>query len=407
MVEFTGERVIPGQVNADLWSEHLARYAFARRYVRGQRVLDAGSGAGYGSAELAQEAGEVTGVDVSGEALEYARSNYPLSNLTFVAGSCDALPFSSGSFHAVVGFEVIEHLDQPREFIAECARVLRPGGLFVVSTPNKRYYAESRAATGPNLYHRHEFELDEFHRSLSEFFPEVRILLQNRVECFAFHPAKTFWAAEARMDGGAGNAEDAHFFIALCTRGVLPQQRSFVYVPRAANVLREREQHVLLLEKQLAQTQLWLQTTETERDDLLALFRGQKDELEACNRWAGQLNEQLAAAEAELARVQREGSEVAAAYEAKVQELDSENVKKTEWAIQTEARLSSELAAAHGQLAEYARLLEASEALMEERTRWAQRTLSEKEVLESQLNLVRGSRWMKAGRKLGLGPVLS
>ena len=53
MAEFTGERVIPGQVDADLLNEHLARYAFAVRLAGGKRVLDAGCGAGYGSAELA------------------------------------------------------------------------------------------------------------------------------------------------------------------------------------------------------------------------------------------------------------------------------------------------------------------------------------------------------------------
>jgi len=53
LVEFTGERVIPGQVNDDLWSEHIARYAYARRYAEGRRALDAGCGTGYGSAELA------------------------------------------------------------------------------------------------------------------------------------------------------------------------------------------------------------------------------------------------------------------------------------------------------------------------------------------------------------------
>ena len=53
-VEFTGERVIPGQVDADLLNEHLARYAFAARLARGKRVLDAGCGAGYGAAELAR-----------------------------------------------------------------------------------------------------------------------------------------------------------------------------------------------------------------------------------------------------------------------------------------------------------------------------------------------------------------
>ena len=413
MVEFTGERVIPGQVNADLWSEHLARYAFARRYAGGKKVLDAGCGAGYGTAELAQEADHVTGLDLASEALDYARANYPLENVTFTAGSCVALPFLSGSFDLVVAFEVIEHLEDPIAFIAESARVLKPGGLFIVSTPNKRYYAESRAATGPNLYHQHEFELHEFQTALSEFFPQVSLLLQNRVESFAFHPARTFWKADARVDGGAGNPEDSHFFVALCTRGALPEGRSFVYVPRAANVLREREQHVVLLEKELDQTRLWLRTTATERDDLLALFRKQKDELESRNHWAEQLNAQLADTQArvvevqeELASAQREASDVAAGYEAKVRELDSENLIKTEWAIDTEARLSSELAATTGQLVECAGLLTASETLMEERTRWAQRAEAEKAHLQSQLNLIRASRWIKAGRKLGLGPVV-
>ena len=65
MSEFTGERVIPGQVDVDLLNEHLARYSFAARLARGKRVLDAGCGAGYGSAELARSAESVVGVDVA------------------------------------------------------------------------------------------------------------------------------------------------------------------------------------------------------------------------------------------------------------------------------------------------------------------------------------------------------
>ena len=53
MTEFTGERLIPGQVDVDLFNEHMARYTFAVRFAGGKRVLDAGCGAGYGSAELA------------------------------------------------------------------------------------------------------------------------------------------------------------------------------------------------------------------------------------------------------------------------------------------------------------------------------------------------------------------
>ena len=50
MAEFTGERLIPGEVDIDLLNEHMARYHFAVRLARGKRVLDAGCGAGYGAA---------------------------------------------------------------------------------------------------------------------------------------------------------------------------------------------------------------------------------------------------------------------------------------------------------------------------------------------------------------------
>src|SRR5438105_12544550 len=102
LAEFTGERVIPGQVDPDLMNEHRARYAFAARLARGKRVLDAGCGAGYGSAELAHAADTVIGIDSAAEALEFARANYRLPNLQFEQASCTALPHADGSFDLVV-----------------------------------------------------------------------------------------------------------------------------------------------------------------------------------------------------------------------------------------------------------------------------------------------------------------
>src|SRR4051812_20160464 len=83
LAEFTGERVIPGQVDVDLLNEHLARYTFAARLARGKRVLDAGCGAGYGAAELAHVAQAVMGIDCPQEAVGFARENYRLPNLQF------------------------------------------------------------------------------------------------------------------------------------------------------------------------------------------------------------------------------------------------------------------------------------------------------------------------------------
>ena len=95
--------------------------------------------------------------------------------------------FKSGSFDLLTAFEVIEHLTDWRGLIQEAARVLNPTGLFLVSTPNRVYYAESRRLHGPNPYHVHEFGFEEFQSELGEYFPHVAILFQNRIEAFAFH----------------------------------------------------------------------------------------------------------------------------------------------------------------------------------------------------------------------------
>ncbi|MBV9745631.1 MAG: class I SAM-dependent methyltransferase, partial [Acidobacteriia bacterium] len=155
--EFTGERLVPGKVSDELLNEHMARYAFASRIAKGKRVLDAGCGTGYGSAELAHGAAFVTGADVAAEAIEYAREHYRLPNLWFERASCTALPHPDSAFDLVVAFEVIEHLENWRELLLEARRLLGRNGQFVVSTPNKLFYTESRGSEGPNPFHVHEF----------------------------------------------------------------------------------------------------------------------------------------------------------------------------------------------------------------------------------------------------------
>jgi len=147
------------------------------------------------------------------------------------------------------------------------------------------------AEEGPNPYHQHELKAEEFVAELSRVFSNVRLLLQNHVESFAFHPSSSFWPAEARIDGGAGAANEAHFLIGMCSRGDLPEARSFVYVPRAANLLHEREQHrkelaacVKLLEtaeSTVDERTLWAQAAEAQRQELL----GQLNMIRASRWW--------------------------------------------------------------------------------------------------------------------------
>ncbi len=345
MAEFTGERVIPGHVDIDLFNEHMARYAFAARLSRGKRALDAGCGAGYGAAELARAALNVVGIDSSLDAIEYARANYALTNLTFEQASCEALPHSDGSFDLIVAFEVIEHLANWSRFLREARRVLAINGQFIVSTPNKLYYAESRGADGANPYHVHEFEFDEFRDELRSVFPHVSLYLENHVEGVAFQPYEPGNTVEVRVDSGAARPDESHFFVAVCAHRPQVGNPAFVYVPRSANLLRERERHIGLLEAELSRKDDWLETATRELSRLQREHEAQTEDLNRSNTWAEELNRELemrrsrvAELQEELARDQRNAREVAEGYAAKVRDLEREIGEQTQWAIRPPGR---------------------------------------------------------------------
>jgi SAM-dependent methyltransferase len=406
LAEFTGERIIPGAVDVDLLNEHLARYAFAARLARGKRVLDAGCGAGYGSAELAHAAQAVVGIDVSSDALTFARANYRLPNLTFEMASCAALPHRDASFDLVVGFEVIEHLENWREFLREVRRVLAPNGQFIVSTPNKLYYTESRGEQGANPFHVHEFEFEEFRTELKSIFPYVSLYLENHVEGVTFQPHEPGNTVEVRVDAGEPAPNDSHFFVAVCAPRPQLGNPTFVYVPRAANVLREREKHIALLEHELVTKNQWLDKALGEHDALMKQFTAQKEALERSNRWAEEQNSEIAEGRALIGELQEEATEMAAAYEAKVRELEADIEAKTKWARDVEAALTAEVKKQTADLVAAVTALHHTEKELEERTAWALRLQEEAKALAGQLALVRDSRWVKLGRKVGLGPVL-
>ena len=413
LAEFTGERVVPGKVDVDLWNEHVARYVFAARSAGGKRVLDAGCGSGYGAARLALRASRVVAVDLAEEAIDYARQHYPMPNLDFVRASCTQLPARDGAFDLVVAFEIIEHLKDWEKLLQEAGRLLAPGGQFIVSTPNQEYYGASRGLSEPNPYHVHEFGFEEFRGALGKVFPQVSILMQNHVAAFALHPVQAFAPAEAYVESGGGEAQDSHFFVAICSNSAPAEAASFIYVPKAANILRERELHIEQLDRALAKEQ-------GEKQKLLEMYREQTAELEERNRWAAELDADLTAARNRIADLQQElaaqqaaAKEMADGYRVKVAELEQENRRTLEWGQETERRLESELARVAtdleqraNELAECVRLLDRAEATVTERTLWAQRLEAELGQVEAQLGMVRASRWMRLGRAFGLGPKL-
>ncbi len=390
-LEFTGERIVPGQVDPDLYHEHMARYAFACRLARHKRVLDAACGSGYGSAALAAHATFVAALDISLEAVEAARRAYGRPNLAFLAARAEQMPFRDAAFDLIVAFEVIEHLEDWRALLAEARRLLAPGGQFIVSTPNRLYYAETRALAGPNPYHVREFDYAEFRAALQEFFPSAAIYLQNHSGAITFSPLGPSGPAAAELAPGAQppDPESCHFFVAVCASAQQTGAPFYVYLPSSANVLHERETHIRKLQGELNQKDSWLDELRDAHAQLQAAHDATLAEMRAQTEWALRLEEQLKQAQqrivelqAELEEQQRSATAAVEAYEAQIRGFQP----KLE------------------ELERCARLLDEAEARVVERTRWAQSLDARVQELEKALAALRASRWVRLGRKLGMGP---
>jgi SAM-dependent methyltransferase len=409
--EFTGERVIPGSVDINLWNEHFARYALASRLSRGRRVLDLGCGTGYGTAQLALTAQTATGLDISADAIAYARNSYPASNLRWLQSSCTQLPFRDGTIDLAVAFEVIEHLEDWPALLHEVRRILAPGGQFVVSTPNRTYYAETRRLSGPNPFHAHEFEFTEFRDALTAVFPHVSLFLEDHTEGILFRSVAARSTADVRIDGREEPPEHSNFFIAVCAMTPQTGAPTFVYLPKTANLLKERGEHIHRLETELETKNSWLDQSHRDHQSLVELFRKQTTELEERNAWAEKLNEKIVAAGRRIEQLQNEvtaehaaAQQVVEAYTQKVADLERDVAERTRWALETEERLTGEIHAKCEELAQCVAFLDQAERTVEERTNWARTLDQECQQLRAKIEIVEASRWIRLGRTFGVGP---
>ena len=119
----------------------------------GVQLLDVGCGTGHHLAQLRSRGFEVAGVDGSPEMVAHARSNNP--GVTIEPGDVEALPFSAASFDVVVCIEVLRYLRSTSRCAAEMARVLRPGGVcLLTATPAlnlNAYWLVNRVASTTRL----------------------------------------------------------------------------------------------------------------------------------------------------------------------------------------------------------------------------------------------------------------
>ncbi|MGE0800689.1 MAG: glycoside hydrolase family 99-like domain-containing protein [Lautropia sp.] len=232
---FTGERFVPAVVG-DIELEHIHRYLLAEALVADRRVLDIACGEGYGSNILRRSAASVVGVDIDEAAVMHARGAYAQDGLEFQVGSCAAIPLGDASVDVVVSFETIEHHDAHEAMMREIRRVLAPGGLLVISSPDKREYSD--VPRFKNQYHVRELYAEEFGELLGRHFRHSRIYCQKVL----------YGSVIAARDAGAGdrfvsfNRADgvlhrqaglhaAPYLVALASDAELPAWPSSTYVP--------------------------------------------------------------------------------------------------------------------------------------------------------------------------------
>jgi ubiquinone/menaquinone biosynthesis C-methylase UbiE len=239
---FTGERFVPG-TKGEIWIEHWHRYHFASRWVAGKRVLDVACGEGYGAALLARQAAHVTGVDLSAAAIEHARGTYGgIANLELACAECTRLPLPDASIDVAVSFETLEHITAQEAFLDELARVLKPEGVLLLSSPNKLEYSERRGFSNP--FHVKELYREELAAMVGARFPAIAWYAQKPSFFSVIAPeaaageAQVIETDEANPDRASPKLESPLYFLVAASR----DRAALAALPALVSVLSDRDE---------------------------------------------------------------------------------------------------------------------------------------------------------------------
>lgn len=140
-------------------------YVIAMEYIHGQ-VLEVGCGEGRGVAVLMEKAQHFTAIDKITEAIEALRKKFP--NGTFISGNLPPLSgLNDNSYDSIVSFQVIEHIKDDHLFLKEIHRILKPGGVALITTPNRKM------SLTRNPWHIREYLPGELTKIARLFFNDV------------------------------------------------------------------------------------------------------------------------------------------------------------------------------------------------------------------------------------------
>ena len=296
--EFMHERYVPGAFWKLTEYEHFPRYAMATLFAQGQRVLDFGCGTGYGTARLATVAQTVVGMDISSEAIHWARAMHRNPRIKFEVRSDLGSGFDAGSFDLVTCFEMIEHVDHATQIAAieSISHLLTPSGKLIISTPDPQF----TAPYGENPYHLREMTEPEFRQLLEANFPHVVILKQWVLPSvfIGSELAQGQQVAHISALSAQGDAEPPVGFVAVCSQQPIASMPMLCQVDSSSDFNRQTletehklnrlrfDNFKLLNSKrwQESQCQSWEQLA-NEREQAITLLHTQLQELSSSNAW--------------------------------------------------------------------------------------------------------------------------
>lgn len=168
-----------------LWFEHMARYNFAANYVRDKVVVDCACGIGVGSEIFLNfNAHTLRGFDLSDNAVEIAKRRcVHFSNSNFRVSNATKIPLPNNFCDTYISLETIEHILDDHMFLSEVRRILKYGGTFVCSTPNRSITNPHKSTSDQpwNRFHVREYNSEELEVLLNKFFKRVELYGFNKM----------------------------------------------------------------------------------------------------------------------------------------------------------------------------------------------------------------------------------
>lgn len=170
----------------------LYAYEHAKQYILGKKVLDVGCGLAYGTTSMSNYALDITGIDYDRDTIEINKNKHKQhSNIHFQLNEVPPITQPDEFFDVVTVFQFIEHIHDRKSLLREAQRVLKKGGILLLTTPN------IKKSLARNPFHVHEYTFDEMRKELSDIFTVVELSgLKGDEKVNKYYTENSKWVAK-------------------------------------------------------------------------------------------------------------------------------------------------------------------------------------------------------------------